>query len=96
MMNRIVVSPPNGGIRCGETNGLQREGVDAYTIAVEVDVMHSQMYAFAIVGRPTRRSRSGAKRVRSAPKNSGFTSPARRITINLTVSGDVAVEVMDR
>jgi magnesium chelatase family protein len=68
-------------------------GVDAYTVAVEVDVMHSQMYAFAVVGLPDAAVQESRERVRSALKNSGFSFPAKRITINLTVSGKARVEV---
>jgi len=45
-------------------------GVDAYTLAVEVDVMHSQMYAFAVVGLPDAAVQESRERVRSALKNS--------------------------
>jgi magnesium chelatase family protein len=69
-------------------------GVDAYTVAVEVDVMHSQMYAFAVVGLPDAAVQESRERVRGALKNSGFSFPAKRITINLTVSGDVSVGVI--
>jgi magnesium chelatase family protein len=57
--------------------------------------MHSQMYAFAVVGLPDAVQES-RDRARSARENSGFTFPARRITIDLTVSGEVAVVVTSR
>jgi magnesium chelatase family protein len=60
-------------------------GVGAYTVSVEVDVQHSQMYAFAVVGLPDTAVQESRERVRSALKNSGYTFPAKRITINLTV-----------
>jgi magnesium chelatase family protein len=68
-------------------------GVDAYTVSVEVDVQHSQMYAFAVVGLPDTAVQESRERVRSALKNSGYTFPAKRITINLSGSGEVAVGV---
>jgi hypothetical protein len=71
-------------------------GVDAYTVSVEVDVQHSQMDAFAVVGLPDTAVQESREPVRSVRKNSGFSFPAKRITINLTVSGDVAVEVTGR
>jgi magnesium chelatase family protein len=57
-------------------------GVDAYIVQVEVDVS-SNFSAFSIVGLPDAAIRESSERVRSALKNSGFTWPLRRITVNL-------------
>ncbi|HEY0074809.1 MAG TPA: YifB family Mg chelatase-like AAA ATPase [Abditibacteriaceae bacterium] len=57
-------------------------GVDAYIVRVEVDVS-SNFSQFAIVGLPDAAVRESSERVRSALKNSGFTWPMRRITVNL-------------
>ncbi len=57
-------------------------GVDAYIVRVEVDVS-SNFAQFAIVGLPDAAVRESSERVRAAIKNSGFTWPLRRITVNL-------------
>lgn len=57
-------------------------GVDAYIVRVEVDVS-SNFSQFAIVGLPDAAVRESSERVRAAIKNSGFTWPMRRITVNL-------------
>jgi len=56
--------------------------VDAYVVRVEVDVS-SNFQSFAIVGLPDASVRESGERVRAAVKNSGFTWPLRRITVNL-------------
>jgi magnesium chelatase family protein len=57
-------------------------GVDAYVVRVEVDVS-SNFQAFSVVGLPDAAIRESSERVRAAIKNSGFTWPMRRITVNL-------------
>jgi magnesium chelatase family protein len=57
-------------------------GVDAYVVRVEVDVS-SNFQSFAIVGLPDASVRESGERVRAAIKNSQFTWPLRRITVNL-------------
>jgi len=57
-------------------------GVDAYVVRVEVDVS-SNFQLFTIVGLPDAAVRESGERVRSAIKNSQFTWPMRRITVNL-------------
>jgi len=57
-------------------------GVDAYVVRVEVDVS-SNFQSFAVVGLPDASVRESGERVRAAIKNSGFTWPMRRITVNL-------------
>ncbi len=57
-------------------------GVDAYVVRVEADVS-SNFQAFSVVGLPDASVRESGERVRAAVKNSGFTWPMRRVTINL-------------
>ena len=57
-------------------------GIDAYSVYVETDVSRG-LPAFDIVGLPDTAIKEAKERVRSAYKNSGFTFPAKRITINL-------------
>src|SRR5687767_11072187 len=57
-------------------------GVDAYVVRVEADVS-SNFQAFSVVGLPDASVRESGERVRAAIKNSGFTWPMRRVTINL-------------
>jgi magnesium chelatase family protein len=63
-------------------NSLAVLGVDAYVVRVEVDVS-SNFQSFAIVGLPDASVRESGERVRAAIKNSGYTWPLRRITVNL-------------
>lgn len=57
-------------------------GVEAAVVRVEVDVSHG-LPTFATVGLPDAAVRESRERVRSAIKNSGFTFPVDRITVNL-------------
>jgi len=57
-------------------------GVDVYVVRVEVDVS-SNFAGFSVVGLPDAAIRESSERVCSAIKNSGFTWPLRRITVNL-------------
>ena len=57
-------------------------GVDGYVVEVEVD-MSSGLPGFMTVGLPEGAVRESKERVRSAIKNSGFTIPPRKITVNL-------------
>ncbi|MGB2717173.1 MAG: YifB family Mg chelatase-like AAA ATPase [Vicinamibacterales bacterium] len=57
-------------------------GIEAYTIHVEVDVSFG-LPAFTMVGLPDASVRESRDRVRSAIRNSGFTFPPHRITVNL-------------
>ncbi len=57
-------------------------GVDAYIVAVEVDLSPG-LPAFSVVGLPEAAVKESRDRVRAALKNSGFHFPANRITINL-------------
>ena len=57
-------------------------GLDAELVSVEVDIVRGQPY-FALVGLPDAAVRESRDRVNSAIKNSGFTFPIQRITVNL-------------
>lgn len=57
-------------------------GIDAFTVAVEVDISNG-LPAFNIVGLPDTACRESADRVRAALKNSGFAIPSKKITVNL-------------
>ncbi len=57
-------------------------GIDAFPVTVEVD-LSSGLPAFEIVGLPDAAVKESKERVRSALKNSGFSFPAKRITVNL-------------
>src|SRR5207247_6245243 len=60
-------------------------GVDAYLVEVEVDVLRSSgdQVKFNVVGLPDAAVQESRERVRSAIKNSGFTFPMARLTVNL-------------
>lgn len=57
-------------------------GLDAYEIAVEIDVINS-LPAISIVGLPDAAINEARDRVRSAIKNSNYTFPAKKVVINL-------------
>lgn len=57
-------------------------GVEGKEIAVEVDIA-SGLPQIAVVGLPDPAVRESVERVRAAIKNSGFTFPMERITVNL-------------
>ncbi len=58
-------------------------GIDAIPVDVEVDVGLG-LPNFSIVGLPDGAVKESKERVRSALKNSGYTIPPRRITVNLS------------
>ncbi len=58
------------------------KGIDAYTVEVEVDIA-SGLPTFTTVGLPEAAVKESKERVRSAIKNSGYTFPDDRITVNL-------------
>ena len=58
-------------------------GLDAYPITIEADVSPG-LPGFTIVGLPDSAVRESRERVRAALKNSGFSFPGGRITINLS------------
>lgn len=57
-------------------------GIDARFVEVEVDV-GAGLPSFHIVGLPDNAIQEARERVRSALKNSGFTFPSQRVTVNL-------------
>ena len=57
-------------------------GVDAYLVAVEVDIALG-LPTFNTVGLPDMAVKESRDRVKAAVKNSGFEFPAKRITVNL-------------
>lgn len=57
-------------------------GLDAAPVTCEVDIS-SGLPSFLIVGLPDKAVEEAKERVRSAIKNTGFTFPQKRITINL-------------
>ena len=63
-------------------NSSAVNGIDAYTVVVEVDIA-SAIPSFTIVGLPDTAVQESRERVRAAIKNSGLEFPSRRITINL-------------
>jgi magnesium chelatase family protein len=61
-------------------------GVDAIVVEVEVDVS-SGLPQTTTVGLPDGAVREGRDRIRAAIRNSGFSYPARRVTVNLAPAG---------
>jgi len=57
-------------------------GIDAYIVEVETH-LDGQLPTFAIVGLPEGAVRESKERVNAAIKNSGFSFPQKRITVNL-------------
>ena len=57
-------------------------GLNGYAVTVEIDVSGG-MPAYETVGLPDAAVRESKERVRAAIKNSGFTYPIGRITVNL-------------
>ncbi len=57
-------------------------GIDAYPVEVEVDISRGLPF-FSTVGLPDSAVKENKDRVKSAIKNSGYTFPAKKITINL-------------
>jgi len=57
-------------------------GIDSYSVDVEVDLSNG-LPAFDIVGLPDSAVKESRERVRTAIRNSGFSFPVKRITVNL-------------
>ena len=64
------------------TYGETTLGLDGVLVTVEVDISNG-LPAFDIVGLPDTAIKEARERVRAAIKNSGFTFPSTRITVNL-------------
>jgi len=62
------------------------EGIDAYLVEVEVDIARG-LPSFTIVGLPEAAVKEARERVESAIKNSNFSFPSGRITVNLAPAG---------
>lgn len=58
------------------------DGIDGYVVTVEVDVSRG-LPAFHIVGLPNAAVRESRERVLAAVRNSGFSFPLGRVTVNL-------------
>jgi len=61
-------------------------GIDAHLIDIEVDI-GGGLPQFSVVGLPDATVRESRDRVRAALKNSGFSFPVRKITVNLAPAG---------
>ena len=57
-------------------------GLDAHLVDVEVD-LSGGLPMFTVVGLPDATVRESRDRVRSALRNSGFSFPQRKVTVNL-------------
>jgi len=62
--------------------GISAEGLSAQTVRVEVDITNG-LPVFDVVGLAGTAVKEAKNRVRSAIKNSGFSFPLQRITVNL-------------
>ncbi len=59
-------------------------GLDCYPIQVEADIFQNSIQpVFDVVGLPDKTVQESRARVRSAIKNSGFSFPPKRVTVNL-------------
>ncbi|MFQ5952106.1 MAG: YifB family Mg chelatase-like AAA ATPase [Candidatus Omnitrophota bacterium] len=58
-------------------------GMDAFPVDVEVDVSNG-LPSFSVVGLPDTSIRESRDRIRSAITNSGYSFPAKKITVNLS------------
>lgn len=65
-----------------KVNSLGVYALDGFVVTCEVDISGG-LPQFAIVGLPDNAVKESTDRVRSALKNTGFTYPASRITVNL-------------
>ncbi len=65
-----------------KVNSVAVNGLDAQAVEVEVDLACG-LPMFTVVGLPDPTVRESRERVRSALRNSGFTFPQRRVTVNL-------------
>jgi magnesium chelatase family protein len=60
-------------------------GIEAYPVEIEIDIS-SGLPAISLIGLPDLAIKESRERLKPALKNSGFSWPAERITINLTPS----------
>ena len=68
------------------TTSCALSGIDAYPVTVEVDIAPG-LPGFTMVGLPDSAVKEARERVFAALKNSGFTVPSKRITVNLAPGG---------
>ncbi|MEG1581612.1 MAG: YifB family Mg chelatase-like AAA ATPase [Clostridia bacterium] len=61
-------------------------GLDGYLVDVELDI-NKGLPSYDVVGLPDTAVKESKERVRSAIKNSGFTFPTNKITVNLAPAG---------
>jgi len=61
-------------------------GVDVYSVDVEIDISGG-LPSFSVIGLPDTSIRESRDRIRAAIKNSGFSFPAKKITVNLSPAG---------
>src|SRR5712692_5272038 len=72
----------SGGMMLAKVYSLAVNGLEAHSVEVEVDLA-AGLPMFTVVGLPDMTVRESRDRVRSALRNSGFSFPQRKITINL-------------
>ena len=65
---------------------LGLHGVTGYLVSAECDLSNG-LPAFDVVGLPDAAVKEARERVRSAARNSGFSFPVSRITVNLAPAG---------
>jgi magnesium chelatase family protein len=78
----LVASLAGAGVVLASLRSAAVFGVEAYPVHIEVDVSFGLPH-FTMVGLPDATVRESRDRVRAAIKNSGFTFPPHRITVNL-------------
>ncbi len=78
----ILTIMAGGETVLSKINSCGLNGIDGYIVDVEVD-MSQGLPGFEIVGLPDNAVRESKERVRTAIKNSGFTFPVKKITVNL-------------
>src|SRR5439155_5718877 len=72
----------SGGDMLAKVCSVAVNGLEAYPVQVEVDLAGG-LPLFTVVGLPDATVRESRDRVRSALRNSGFSFPQRRVTVNL-------------
>ena len=80
-----VIPYGDGPFRRGAT--AAREGVDAFPVDVEVDLVRQGLPGFTLVGLAEAAVREARERVFSALRACGFRLPPSRITVNLAPAG---------
>lgn len=65
-----------------KTNSFALNGVNGYKIDIEIDI-NAGLPSYDMVGLPDTAIKESRERIRSAVKNSGYSYPVKKITINL-------------